>query len=125
MTTGDSISAPTGSSSPSAPRPAHPDHWNALLQDLRYTVRGLKNSPGFTIAVIVTLALGIGANAAMFSIVDRLLFRAPAMLRNPSLVHNVYLAGTYQGRSTSTRACSTNGTRTSPSGRRPSAGSPK
>ena len=98
MTTGDSISAPTGSSSPSAPRPARPDHWNALLQDLRYTVRGLKNSPGFTIAVIVTLALGIGANAAMFSIVDRLLFRAPAMLRNPSLVHNVYLADTYRGK---------------------------
>ena len=46
---------------------------------------------------MITLALGIGANAAMFSVVDRLLFRAPALLRNPQRVHRVYLANTYRG----------------------------
>lgn len=100
MTTGDSVPAPAPGpdTSPAAARAPRPERWNALLQDLRYTLRGLKNSPGFTAAVVITLALGIGANAAMFSIVDRLLFRAPAMLRHPSLVHNVYLASTYRGK---------------------------
>jgi hypothetical protein len=41
--------------------------------------------------VIATLALGIGANAAMFSVVDRLMFRPYPMLRDPSTVHRVYL----------------------------------
>jgi predicted permease len=62
-----------------------------LQQDVRYAVRGLKRSPGFAFGVIATLALGIGANAAMFGIVDRLMFRPYPMLRDPSTVHRVYL----------------------------------
>ncbi len=63
-----------------------------IRRDLDYAWRSLTRSPGFTIAVVLTLGLGIGANAAMFNIVDRLLFRTPAYLREPDRVHRVYLA---------------------------------
>lgn len=75
----------------------HRDRLGTLLADLRYAGRQARRTPGFIAAVVVTLALGIGANAAMFSIVDRLLFRAPPMLRNPSLVHRIYLSDAYRG----------------------------
>jgi hypothetical protein len=62
-----------------------------LTQDLRYAARGMRKNPGFTAAVVLTLALGTGANATMFGVVDRLLLQAPAYLRAPDEVHRVYL----------------------------------
>jgi putative ABC transport system permease protein len=47
----------------------------SLLQDLFYTLRSLRKAPGFALIVIVTLALGIGANTAVFSMIDVLLLR--------------------------------------------------
>lgn len=69
-----------------------------LMQDLRYAFRGLRRSPGFTAAVIVTLGLGIGANAAMFGVIDRLMFRPYPYLRDPGSVNRIYLRGNYAGR---------------------------
>ncbi len=47
-----------------------------LFQDLRYGARGFRRNPVFTVTVVVTLMLGIGATTAVFSVVDRILFRA-------------------------------------------------
>jgi putative ABC transport system permease protein len=68
-----------------------------LLDDVRYALRGLRASPGFTAGVVLTLGLGLGANTAMFGVVDRLLFRAPPLLRDPGTAHRVYAFRTRRG----------------------------
>jgi predicted permease len=50
--------------------------FETFLQDIRYSLRGLRRSPLFTLTLILTLTLGIGATSAVFSVVDRILFRS-------------------------------------------------
>ncbi len=50
-------------------------HWDILRQDLRYTARTLGRAPGFTLAAILVVALGVGANTAVFSIADFVFLR--------------------------------------------------
>src|SRR5687768_10910134 len=67
-----------------------------LGQDVRYAIRGLRRARGFTTTVIVTLALGIGANTAIFSVIDALLFR-PLPVDNPHQLAAVYRGASGEG----------------------------
>src|SRR5687767_12496599 len=58
----------------SADRASLTESLEGVWRDLRYTARALRREPLFTFGVILTLALGIGANATMFGVVDRLFF---------------------------------------------------
>src|SRR5579872_5518672 len=60
---------------------------DGLIQGLRYALRGLRRSPAFAATVVLTLALGIGANTAMFAVIDRLMFRPFPLLRDAGAVH--------------------------------------
>ena len=61
-----------------------PGWWiGTVMQDVRYAFRGFGRNPLFTISVLITLALGIGATTAVFSVVDRILFR-PLPYADPS-----------------------------------------
>lgn len=62
----------------------------SFLQDFRYVMRSLQRSPTFVVSATLTLALGLGANAAMFSVLDRLYLQAPPGVAAPERVVRLY-----------------------------------
>jgi predicted permease len=57
-------------------REERPGYWlETFLQDVQYAVRGFRRNPSFSLTVVLTLMLGIGSTTAVFSVVDRILFR--------------------------------------------------
>lgn len=65
------------------------EKFDALSHDLDYALRQIRRAPGLAAAVIGTFALGIGANATMFGIIDRLLLRPPAYVVAPEQLYRV------------------------------------
>jgi putative ABC transport system permease protein len=62
----------------------------SFVLDLRYLVRSLRRSPTFVVSAVLTLALGLGANAALFAILDRMFLQAPAGVSEPGQLRRVY-----------------------------------
>ena len=62
-----------------------------LLQDIRSAIRGIRRNPGYTGAVVLTLALGIGLNAAMYGLLARLFLQAPPHVEDPDGIRRVWV----------------------------------
>ena len=70
---------------------------NGIRQDIRFALRGIARAPGFALAVALTLGLGIGANAVMFGLIDRLLLRPPEHVTSPETVKRLYVSRSFAG----------------------------
>ena len=68
------------------------DMVESLLNDVRYALRWMRRSPGFSAVAILSLGLGVGVNTAMFSLVDSLLFR-PLPVSSPETLVDVFTSG--------------------------------
>lgn len=72
-------------------RNAPREHWDALVQDVRFTLRSVRRAPGATVVVIGTFALAIGANTAIFTVVDATLLRPLPFADEDRLVRLVHV----------------------------------
>ena len=70
---------------------------NSIMPDLRYALRQLRKTPTFALTAIVTLALGIGANTAIFTVFHQVMLRMLPVEKPNELVRLTY-TGTYKGR---------------------------
>src|SRR5919107_1264594 len=78
---------------------------STLSQDLRYALRTLTRTPGFTFIIILTLGLGIGANTAIFSLMDQVLLRM-LPVQNPEELVQLDGPGPFSGRTVNDRTFS-------------------
>jgi predicted permease len=74
------------------------DHLDSFLHDATYALRQIRRAPGLAAVIIVTFALGVGANATMFGLIDRLLFRPPAHVAAPEQLVRVQMRMRFPGR---------------------------
>jgi putative ABC transport system permease protein len=71
---------------------ARAERWAKWRQDIGYSARSLRRSPGLSLTIVVTLALGLGANATLFSLLDRVFLRMPSGIVRPQEVRRLYWA---------------------------------
>lgn len=64
--------------------------FSVLREDIPYAIRALARSPGLTLTIIITFALGVGANAAVFTVLDRVFFAPPSGVRAPDKLRRLY-----------------------------------
>jgi putative ABC transport system permease protein len=78
--------------------------WETTWSGAAQALRGIRRSPGLAVGVILTLGLGIGVNAAMFGVLDRLLLRPPDHVAHPDQVRRILREGQWFGQFTTTGA---------------------
>ena len=75
----------------------HAGPMNLIRQDISYALRQFRRSPGFTAAVVLTLAFGIGANSVMLGVVDTLLLSSPPGVTGTDQLRRVYVTHSHAG----------------------------
>src|SRR5688572_6832059 len=61
-----------------------------VRQDIAFAIRGLARSPGLTLTIILSLSLGVGANVAVFTAIDRVFLQAPPGVTKPEEMRRLY-----------------------------------
>lgn len=82
------------------------EYLTLLGRHIRLAWRGLRKRPSFALVVALTMGLGIGINSSMFSLLDRLLFSPPALVRDPDSLRRIYIAHNQRGERVTTQGMS-------------------